>query len=207
MFRKFVLAILIIPAVLETHGQKNHQAVFTDEMAAFSWNINVPISNDFTNKTSFDGARLDYRKMIKPDLSVGLEMSWYGYDQYIPVKTYQIPHGAVTTDFYDYMYVIPVGVNAHHYFHFSDLISPYAGLALGATYSEDKLYYNTYVSSYYNWGFMISPEIGAVIKFTENSGVGILVGVNYSYSTNKQKEIKINGLQSLGFQIGFVGMK
>jgi hypothetical protein len=183
---------------------QNNQPAFSYDMVAFTWNINFPISNQFVNKTSFDGFKLDYRKMIQPDLSVGLELGWCGFDKYTPRKTYQIHNGAVTTDFYSYLYTIPMAVNAHHYFKATNMIYPYAGLALGAMYSEDELYYNTYVTSYYNWGFLVSPELGAIIKFSQYSGAGLIIGVNYSYATNKQKEFNIDGIQSFGVQIGLV---
>jgi hypothetical protein len=97
-----------------------------------------------------------------------------------------------------------MAVNAHHYFQFGHSVYPYAGLALGAMYSEDELYYNTYVSSYTNWGFLVSPELGAIIKFSQYSSAGLLIGVSYSYATNKQKEFNIDGIQSFGVQIGVV---
>jgi opacity protein-like surface antigen len=206
MFRKlfiFTLTLLVVSGVC-AQKKNNYQPPFSNEMVAFSWGGNVPINNDFTNKTSWNGFKLEYRKMIKPDLSVGFEMSWNGFEQYRPTKTYQLRNGAVTTDFYSYMYTVPVALNAHHYFHFNDMVTPFAGLALGATYSEEKLYYNIYGSNYYNWGFLISPELGAIVKFEEGSGFGIIVGVNYNYSTNKQSQVNLNGIQNFGFQVGIM---
>jgi hypothetical protein len=207
MFHKLFISILTIPMVFGATAQSNHPPVFSDEMVNFAWDVNVPVNNNFTNKTSLDGFKLEFRKMVKPDLSVGLEINWAAYDQYTPRKTYQIPNGAITTDFYSYLYTFPLALNVHHYFHVSNIISPYAGIALGATYCEEKLYYNTYVSSDYNWGFLIRPELGAIVKFSENSPAGLLLGVRYSYSTNKQKDFNIDGIQSLGFQLGIVFMK
>ncbi len=208
MFRKLFICLTTIPMALAVSAQGNHTTAFSDELFGLSWDINVPINNNFTNKTSLDGFQMDYRKMIKPDLSVGLEINWASYDQYYPRKTYQIPSGAITTDFYSYLYTFPLALNVHHYFHVkSNMIFPYAGLALGATYSEMKLYYNTYVSSDYNWGFLIRPELGAIIKFSESSPAGLLIGARYNYSTNSQSSFKINGIQSVGFQLGIVAAK
>ena len=100
-----------------------------------------------------------------------------------------------------------MAINAHHYFHVNNRLYPYVGLALGATYAEMKLYYNTYVSSDYNWGFLIRPEVGAIYKFFENDSWGVLLGVRYNYSTNTASSFKINGIQSIGFQLGIVAMK
>jgi opacity protein-like surface antigen len=207
MFRKLFISIITIPMVIGVAAQGNPSPAFTDEMFAFSWDVNVPINNNFTNKTSLDGFQLEYRKMIKNDLSVGLEINWAGYDKYYPRKTYQIRNGAVTTDFYSYLYTFPMALTVHHYFHLNNMIHPYVGLGLGGTYAEMKLYYSTYVSSDYNWGFLVRPELGAIFKFSDFSGWGLLLGARYNYSTNKQTDFKINGIQSVGFQLGIVGMK
>jgi len=207
MFRKLFTSIVAIPVDLGAFAQGHQSPVFSYEMFAFSWDVNVPVNNNFTDNTSWDGFQLEYRKMIQPDLSVGLELNWTGYDKYIPRQTYQLQHGAVTTDFYNYLYTIPMTVNAHHYFHVNNRLYPYVGLALGATYAEMKLYYNTYVSSDYNWGFLIRPEVGAIYKFFENDSWGVLLGVRYNYSTNTASSFKINGIQSIGFQLGIVAMK
>jgi hypothetical protein len=204
MFRKLFISLTAIPMVLAVSAQGNHTPAFYSEFFGLSWDVNVPINNNFTNKTSLDGFQVDYRKMIKPDLSVGLEINWAAYDQYYPRKTYQVQNGAVTTDFYSYMYTFPMALNVHHYFHVNNKIFPYAGLALGATYAEMELYYNTYVTTDYNWGFLVRPELGAILKFEENSPYGLLIGARYSYSTNKQSNFKINGISSIGFQLGFV---
>ncbi len=113
----------------------------------------------------------------------------------------------VTTDFYSYLYTLPLALNAHHYFHVNGRVFPYAGLAPGGTYAEMKLYYKAYVSSDYNRGFLIRPEPGAIVKFSDNSPVGLIVGARYSYSTNSQSQIKINGIQSVGLQLGLVTTK
>jgi Outer membrane protein beta-barrel domain len=207
MFRKLITSLIAIPMVLAVSAQGNHTPAFSDELFGLSWDINIPVNNNFTNKTSLDGFQMDYRKMIKPDLSVGLEINWASYEQYYPRKTYQIPNGAVTTDFYSYLYTFPLAISVHHYFHGNNKIFPYAGLALGATYAEMKLFYNTYSSSDYNWGFLIRPELGAIVKFSDNSSWGLMIGARYNYSTNTQSNFKINGIQSVGFQLGLVATK
>jgi opacity protein-like surface antigen len=206
MLRKLFISILAIPMALGVCAQAKHNA-FSDEMIGVAWDVNVPISNNFTNKTSLDGFQLDYRKMIKNNFSIGIELNWSGYDQYYPRKTYQIPSGAITTDFYSYMYTFPTAITVHHYFHVNSRIFPYAGIGLGATYADMKLYYNTYATTNYNWGFLVRPELGAIFKFSDYSGWGILLGARYNYSTNKESEFRVNGIQSVGFQLGIVAMK
>jgi opacity protein-like surface antigen len=204
MFRKLFLTTLIGLAALCGFAQHNQSPAFSHELMAFAWDVNIPVNNGYISKTSYDGWQLEYRKMIKSDLSVGLELNWAGYYQYIPRQTHQLTHGAITSDFYKYLYTVPMALTAHHYFWVNDHMVPYAGLGLGATYSEEKLYYNTYVTDDYSWGFLVRPEVGLIYKFSALSGTSALLGVRYNYSTNKQSQFNINGISSLGFQLGIM---
>jgi hypothetical protein len=84
----------------------------------------------------------------------------------------------------------PTATSIHHYFHVNGRIFPYAGLAPGATYAEMKLYYNTYVSSDYNRGFLIRPEPVAIVKFSDISPVGLIIGARYTYSTTRNPNLR-----------------
>jgi hypothetical protein len=205
MFRKlFFSAVIFMLITTGAIAQTNHAASF-NETVAVAWDVNFPINNKFVNATSYKGIKLEFRRMIKSDLSMGFEVGSNTYDQYSPRKTYQLQNGAITTDLYTYIYTLPLALNVYHYFNVSKMVTPYIGLALGATYSQQKIYYNTYVSDDENWGFLVRPELGAIIKFQE--GMGILVGARYSYSTNTESSFKINGLQSFGLQLGLILMK
>ena len=208
MRRKIIiLVILLLPLTFMANAQSIHHAGLFYDMFSFAWDVNVPVNNTFVSQTSYDGFKMEGRRMIKDNSSIGLELSWNGYYQYRPRKTYELQNGAVTTDFYSYIYTLPMAVNVHHYFHAGKVVTPYVGLALGATYSEQRLYYNTYVSYADNWGFLVKPELGAILKFNEHSGFGLLIGADYSYSTNSEDAFSISSLQSFGLQLGLVFMK
>ena len=202
MLRKIFLSILII---LTFFIELNAQHSSFQQMVAIAWDVNIPINNKLIDATSYKGFKFEIRKMVKTNLSVGFEVGSTVFDQYIPRKTYQVQNGAVTTDMYGYIYSLPMALNVHHYFSVSKTVMPYIGIALGANYSEQKLYYNTYVSSSDNWGFLVRPEVGAIIKFQDD--IGVLVGARYNYSTNSEQSFQMNSIQSLSFQLGFVFMK
>jgi hypothetical protein len=206
MLRKIFFSTMTIMAIaIGAVAQTGHHTEVFNQMADVAWDVNFPINNKFVSKTSFEGFKFELRRMIKSGISAGFEVGWNTYYQYVPRQTYQIQDGAVTTDLYTYIYTLPLALNVHHYFNINKMVTTYAGLALGATYSQQKIYYNTYVSQDENWGFLVRPELGAIIKFQE--GMGLLVGARYSYSTNSQKTFQINGLQSFGLQLGLVFMK
>ena len=94
-----------------------------------------------------------------------------------------------------------MGASVHYYFKGSKMLQPFAGLGLGAQYSEQTAYYNIYYSQEKNWGFLVRPEIGTLIHM--EGQWGFIVGASYAYSTNQNK-IGLSGLADVNFQIGFI---
>ena len=206
MLRKLLFSVMaIIATSIGAFAQANHQEPPFHQLVAIAWDVNFPLDNKFVTATSYKGFKFELRRMVKPSLSVGFETGSNVYDQYLPRKTYQLQDGAITTDLYTYVYTLPLALNVHHYFYVSKMVIPYAGLAMGAMYSQQKVYYNTYVSEDENWGFLVRPELGALVTFHE--GMALLVGARYSYSTNTQNTFHTNGIQSFGLQLGLVFMK
>jgi hypothetical protein len=184
-------------------------AAFT-QMNVFGvhWEVNIPTSGDYLTETSWSGGRVEYRHFLKgKDISVGLAMSWDGYDQYFSRQTYQKADGnsAITSDFVAHVYTLPLTATSHYYFARKGKVRPFAGLGLGAQYMEQKLYYNVYESDEYNWGFIARPEVGIFIG-PPNSIGGINVSAGWSFATNKngitQKDSFTNFSLTLGVLFG-----
>ena len=193
-----ILSILVLGygAMAQHHYQQN--------MFAAAWEIGLPVSNNnFLSKTSVEGGKIEYRGFIKENLSIGGFLNWRSYYEYFPTKTYENPDKsqAVTTDMYRYIYNLPMGASVHYYFKGSKMLQPFAGLGLGAQYSEQTAYYNIYYSQEKNWGFLVRPEIGTLIHM--EGQWGFIVGASYAYSTNQNK-IGLSGLADVNFQIGFI---
>jgi hypothetical protein len=175
---------------------------------AFGWDINVPLNNkNFIERTSFYGGKIEGRFFITPKISVGGELSWSSSYQYQPKRTYDFGNGAITTDLYKYIYSVPFNLNAHYYFMDDKLVMPYAGLGVGAMYSEQDVYFNIYNLYSTNWGFLLRPEAGALIKFGPNSTTAALLGVRYNYATNREADFNIDKIKSLSFQVGIAFMQ
>lgn len=203
MIRTIILLLVLALFVNMPANAQKSTVPFTT-LFGVAWDVNIPTGNEFLETTSYYGFKIEYRRALKGNFSLGGEMAWNSFHEYVPRSTYQLKNGAITTDLYKYIYTLPIALNGHYYFKGGKIFHPYAGLALGATYSQQDLFYNTYVTEYDNWGFLARPELGAIIRLSENSGFGILVGARYSYSTNQQDDFKIDGLKSIGLQLGIV---
>lgn len=171
--------------------------------------VNKPLSNtEWIKGVSAAGGKIGYRGFLRPDLSVGLDIGWSNFDQYEPTSTKQNPTGAITTDYFHYIYSYSGVVSGQYYFKDSeqDRFFPYAGLGLGASTNEYVLYYNIYEDSERSWGFLARPEAGILFRFTEHGSLGIMAAIHYDYSTNKSEKFSYNSFSALGFQIGLMGM-
>jgi outer membrane protein W len=171
---------------------------------AISWEVNFPNNENYISKTSFTGGKIEYRHIFPKNFSIGLAMNWATYEEYSPRRTLEKPDGssAITSDYIVQAYQLPITATAHYYFKSSKLLHPYAGIAIGGQYMEQSLYYNVYVSDDNNWGFVVRPEVGVLIKPDKFGYWGILIGASYSYSTNKIALLNEDKFSNIGLSLG-----
>ncbi len=180
----------------------SNQLLAQKSLLSGAWEINIPMSENYLTKTNFAGGKLEYRYFFDDHFYAGVAFNWNTYEEFQPRTTFTKPDGnrAITTDFIAEVYQAPLTLTAHYYFGNSKLFKPYAGLGVGAQYLKQTVYYNVYYSDDYNWGFVVRPEIGTIIK-TEGTWVG-LVGLSYSYATNKNEVLEKSNFSNLGITLG-----
>jgi hypothetical protein len=196
---KFLFIYLFCPTVLFAQ----------DKYIYLNLDVQKPTSNTaWIEDISAAGGKLGYRGFIRPNFSAGLDIGWSNFDQYEPTSTKQNPTGAITTDYFHYIYSYSGVVSGQYYFkeEDEDRFFPYAGLGLGANTNEYVLYYNIYEDAERSWGFLARPEIGVLFRFTGRGSLGIMAALHYDYSTNKSDKFQYNNFSALGFQIGLMAM-
>ena len=174
-------------------------------MFGLGWEINFPANSGYLTKTSYAGGKIEYRYMLKKDLSLGMALNWATYEQHIPRQTFETTGGnaAVTSDFVAQAYQVPITATVHYYFKETKRLKPYVGIGLGGQSLEQSLYYNVYVSDDDNWGFVARPELGAIIKGNSDNW-GLYVAANYSYATNKTELVNSDSFTNFGITVGFM---
>lgn len=168
-----------------------------------------PVSNTgWIEDVTMSAGRIGYRGFIRHNFSAGLDLGWANYDQYKPRITIENATGAITTDYFNYIYSYTGIVSGQYYFKEEDeeRFFPYAGLGIGAATNEYVLYYNIYEDAERSWGFLARPEAGLLYRFSERSSLGIMAAVHYDYSTNKSQKFGYKNFSALGFQIGIMAM-
>ena len=189
------------------NAQESHSnpALMPKDFTAFSWELSIPTDNKYLSENSLSGWRLEYRRMLSRNLSIGIAASWNAFDQSFPTKTYYSPNRstAVTTDMIRQVYTVPITLISHYYFNSKILLfQPYVGIGAGTQYQESNTYFNIYQLTENNWGFVARPELGTIIHFGKQSPMKGLVAVGYNWSTNKVETANITNWTHLSINVG-----
>ena len=197
--------IILFIGLVALHNTGNTQSSFQAAKDKFfvGYEVAAP-SGDWISKTSWAGGRIDYRRMVNANVSVGIAGSWNSFEEYVPKTTYQKADGsgAITSDLVKSVYTVPLTLSAHYYFgDGKKKLLPYAGVGLGTQYSEQTIYFNIFSIEDNNWAFVVRPEVGLLYPF--NASTALYFSAAYNYATNSSDIFKIDNLQHFAFSIGF----
>lgn len=195
-----LFGLLFVTGML--HAQENYFYL--------GWNYTIPLSNTtWLEDGSASGGKAGYRFFIGDGrFSAGLDFNWATYEQYEPTETFPQENGAITTDYFKYIYNYGIVASGQYNIPLGEkeLFIPYAGLGLGANYNAYTIYYNIYEDNDEAWGFLVRPEAGMLIRFSERRSIGAIAGIHYDFSTNKSADFDYSNFSALGFKIGLVLM-
>lgn len=179
--------------------------VIPNSYVNIDWQLNVPLSSDFADKTSGWGMNFEGGYFVTPAITVGPFISFHTNLQSIDRQTLDLGDGAaLTTNQKHSMFQLPFGVTSRYNWCTNSVFQPYAGLKLGANYAQMSSYY--YIVKQYTdtWGFYMSPEIGVSIFPRPDYRLGLHVALYYSYATNSGSVLtySVNNLNNFGLRVG-----
>lgn len=186
--KKLVLLFALIMGFSFTSHAQNEQTYtyYNKSQFLISWDVNIPMSNDFIGKTSFSGGRMEYRYFNSRTFSYGLSIGWNTLEDYVEGTAYTNSDGATLyTDMVRQMRQLPILAHANFYLSSSETTKPYIGIGIGTNYINTIGYYNIFQTEDPSWGFMARPEVG--IEFLSYNGFGFFINAAYNYSTNKSE--------------------
>lgn len=182
-------------------------AIAQDKYFYVTLDVSKPMSNtSWTDDVSAQGARIGYRSFITEKFSAGIDLGWNVFDEYKPRQTFETGSGAITTDYFNYIYSYSLALSGQYNFTVgnTEKIFPYVGIGVGAAHQEYTKYYNFYSENDRAWGFLARPEVGIMAILNERRSIGALAAIHYDYSTNRIQSFDYKGFSALGFQIGLV---
>jgi len=177
-----------------------------DRMFSIGWDINKPITNtNWIDETSFLGFKAGYKGMVTDRFAAGVDFTWSTYKHYEPWTVFYGPDGAISTDFFNYVYAYGLMASGQYFLPTGNpKLMPYVGLGAGVAYNHFVQYYNIYTDQDEGWGFAARPEVGILLPF--GGKVGLQAAVHYDYTTAGTDYFDYSGFQHYGFSIGLVIM-
>ena len=199
MKHSILLSIVFLVLALQVNAQSNYAYLALD--------YNHPLTNrKWIDTPTLHGGVAGLRFFLKDEFSLGLDLNWTTYDQYEPTQTFYQDHGAITTDYYKYIYQYGVTATAQYYLWKTDIVYPYVGLGVGANLNKYSLYYNIYDEGNQSWGFLARPEAGIVVRFGKYRSLGAMAALHYDFSTSKSAEYNYSRFTNAGLKVGIVLM-
>lgn len=169
------------------------------------WQLNIPISQDFADKTSGWGMNFEGGIYLTKHLAVGPFLSFHTNMENLPRQTLDLGDGsALTAKQQHAIYQLPFGVTSRYTWRTGKKLRPYAGMKIGACYAEMSSYYYTIRQYETDWGFYFSPEIGCTLYPDSHSNIGIHFAMYFSAASNSARLLtyKIDNITGMGFRMG-----
>ena len=166
------------------------------------WQFNGTPGNTFAESAQGYGGYVEGGYYITPMFAMGGFAAFSTNNEYYPTQTYTFSDkSALTTDLDKSIYQVPFGSTMRVRF-LRGMFQPYLEAKIGTEYSTQSTYMSTYVSRQDNWGFYVSPEVGMTFFPFESTDFGFQIAAYYSYATNRNKTVNINGINNVGFRLG-----
>jgi hypothetical protein len=177
-----------------------------DRYFSISWDVNKPLTNTrWIDETSAVGFKIGYHKLLNDRFSLGIDFSEAVYHHYEPTTTFITDDGALTTDYFNYLYSYGIVANGKYFLPTqSRRLMPYVGLGAGVALNRFVQYYNIYTDGEDSWGFLARPEAGVLVTF--GGRVGIIASAHYDYSTAGSDYYDYSGFTNYGVNLGIVIM-
>jgi len=200
------IAIIVVLACICGQAQAQENYFFVN------WDINTPMTNtNWIGSTSARGIRAGYRAVIGPQrkFSAGLDVAWATFSEYKPTETFQQSSGAITTDYFNYIYQLSFAASGQYYFHkdANERFFSYVGMGLGTNQNKYAVYYNIYKDQHQSWGFLARPEVGVLWRISERKRLGLMATVHYDYTTSKSADYNYTSFSAVGVSIGIMSMQ
>lgn len=197
-----LLAVVCLCAATPGNAQLIRQGYLNAD-----WQLNVPLSNGFADKTSGWGMNFEGGYYLNnSDFAIGAFLNYHTNNEYVDWQTIELSStSALSTDQQHSLFQLPFGVSGRYALSGREgMLQPYISMKLGANYARMSSYYSAFESYEDTWGFYLSPEIGTTIYPSYNRYFGFHIAAYFSYSTNSGKVLtySVDKLNNFGVRVG-----
>ncbi len=151
---------------------------------SFSYQPSQPLSNtkDFTDNFGWRGIGFDYKRVVKPNLAVGLSFGWHVFDEQTDevVSAFGVD---ISGDQFRYVNSFPILANASYFLGKEGGVRPYLGANIGTYIMEHRLDVGLYSLSETKWHFGLAPEVGVAIPVRPQLAAVLSARYNYAFAS------------------------
>ena len=140
-----------------------------------------PLANtqDFTGNFAWRGIGFDFKKQVKPSLTVGLNFGWQVFEEQTD-ETVSAFGVDISGDQFRYVNSFPILANVSYFFGSQGRTRPYVAANVGTYIMEHQLEIGLYALHETNWHFGFGPEAG--IAFPVRSDLAAVLSSRYNYA-------------------------
>ncbi len=157
---------------------------------------------DYASNFSGRGFTLDYRKMVQPNLGVGVYTGWNVFYDERPYDTYTIDNRSLSGKQFRYVNTFPLMFATDYYFKPGEDLNPFIGLGVGTIYTQRDTDIGIYRLEQDAWSLAFAPQVGFYYSVNRYNGISFSAKYNLGLAAGD-----FNSSQSyLSLNIGFVFM-
>ncbi len=190
--KKIFIAFLFTGLALTAFSQNGITAL------TYSMGFGTGSMNEHISAPSFRGFTIDYRKLVQPNVGVGIDIGWNVFYEELADGSYDYRNLTLSGKQWRYSNHFPMLVAGTYYMKPDEKISGFAGFGLGTMYTLQNTDMSLYTLENDAWQFAIRPEAGVLIK--ANPGMAFNLSSKYYYG------FKGGDLEAQGFftvNVGF----
>jgi hypothetical protein len=181
----------------------SNQAPAQEWYGAVSYQISQPRTDTerFVNNPSYLGWGLDFRKMVKDDISLGGMFAWNIFDEETsdPIK---LANGGTATGLQQRtLNAFPIMFNASYYFGQRGGIRPYLGMNLGGFVFIETFSIGIWEIEETRWDWGMAPELGLIIPMNREFSLMFATRYHYAFTGESVVGSDINNAY-VSFNIG-----
>ncbi len=188
--------IFLIVALAVVSFAANAQSTFSVQ---YSMGFGVDDLRNFNSKNSFRGITLEWRKMIQPNIGIGLDAGWNVFYERRAYDTYTRGTQSLSGVQYRYTNAFPMLFSGNYYLRPGDKVNPFFGMGVGTLYVEREVDMNLYAATIKDWQFAIKPEAGLLINASPEMDITVALKYYAGFATDD-----LAGQSYLAMNIGFL---
>lgn len=178
---KKILSIFVI--LLVTFGASNAQSTFN---ISYSMGFASGDLADFVSQASFRGASIEFRKMVQPNIGVGLTFGWNVFYEELARESYTVGNSTLTGKQYRYSNHFPMLLGGNYYLSPGEKFNPFVGLGIGTIYTRRNTDMNLYTVEQEAWNFALAPEVGFLYSITDGAAMQVSGKFNQGFKAGNE---------------------